>query len=131
MFGLSWIRVGATIKRIPLLNNLVISGIRSLAVIVVLDCTYHMVDIGNKDAAFIKFFFRSKVDEFDPGKSLTDTLSFMRQQIFRKQGKSYVHTFCGKSVSMEENMFCNCFFVTCQELVQQRYACNLFSHLSN
>ncbi len=49
VFGLSWIGDGATIKRMPLLNMLAMCGSKPPAVIVILDCTGHMMD-GEKNA---------------------------------------------------------------------------------
>ncbi len=106
-FGLSWIGDGATIKRMPLLNMLAMCGSKPPAVIAILDCTGHMVDGGKIDAEFIMSFFKAKVDEFDPGKTLTDTSFFDGAANVQKAGQYFVHTFHGQCVSMEENMSCH------------------------
>ncbi len=53
LFGLSWLGDGATIKKMPLINMLVMSGDKPPAVISICDCTDHMVEDGKKDAKFI------------------------------------------------------------------------------
>ncbi len=70
VFGLSWIRDDATIKRMQLLNVFSMCGSKPLSVITIIDFTGHMVDDGKKDVEFIMSYFKSKVDEFDP--ELTD-----------------------------------------------------------
>ncbi len=87
VFGLSWIGDGATIKRMPLLNMLAMCGSKPPAVIVILDCTGHMVDSGKKDSEFIMSFFKAKIDEFDPGKTLTDTFFFDGATNIQKAGQ--------------------------------------------
>ncbi len=117
-FGLSWIGDGATIKRMPLLNMLAMCGSKPPAVIAILDCTGHMVDGGKKDAEFIMSFFKAKVDEFDPGKTLTNTFFFDGAANDRKAGQILLHTFHGQCVSMEGNMSCHYFLVISQEYLQ-------------
>ncbi len=75
VFMLSWIGDGATIKKILLLNMVAVCGSTPSVVTAILYCTGHMVD-GGKNAEFIISFFKSKVDEFDPGKTLRDTFFF-------------------------------------------------------
>ncbi len=50
LFGLSWLGDGATIKKMPLINMLVMCGDKPPAVISICDCTSHMVGGGKKDA---------------------------------------------------------------------------------
>ncbi len=92
MFGLSWIGDGATIKRMPLLNMLAMCGSKPPAVIAILDCTDHMVDGEKKEVEFIMSFFKPKVDEFDPGKTLTDTFFFDGAANVQKAG----HILCAQ-----------------------------------
>ncbi len=47
-------------------------GNKPSSVITILYCSGQMVDDGNKDAEFFISFFKSKVDEFDLRKTLTD-----------------------------------------------------------
>ncbi len=65
LFGFSSLGDGATIKKMPLINMLVMCGDKSPAVISIWDCMDHMVDGGKKDTEFIMNFFKLKVDEFD------------------------------------------------------------------
>ncbi len=44
LFGLCWLSDGETIKKMPLINMLVMCGDKPLAVIFICDCTGHMVD---------------------------------------------------------------------------------------
>ncbi len=76
LFGLSCIGDGSRIKRMPLLNNLAMCSSKSPAVIAILDCTDYMVVGGNKMLNSSCPFSNQKVDEFDPGKTLTDTFFF-------------------------------------------------------
>ncbi len=77
VFVLSWIGDGATINRVSLLNMLVMCGSNPPAVITILDCTGHMMDGGEKDAVFIMFFFKSKVDELIQERHLLTLSSLM------------------------------------------------------
>ncbi len=76
VFGLGWLGDGATIKRMPLLNILVLSGSTPPTVVSIIDCTTHMSDGGKKDAIFIMEHFRRKVDEIDVDAKLTDCFFF-------------------------------------------------------
>lgn len=120
LFGLSWLRDGATIKKMPLINMLVMSGDKPPAVISICDCTGHMEEGGKKDAEFIMNFFKSKVDEFDPSKVYTDSFFLTELQMCRKQGRYFVRTFHEQCVSMVASMCCHCFSVIFPGLVQLR-----------
>ncbi len=120
LFGLSWLGDGATIKKMPLINMLVMCGDKPPAVISICDCTGHMVEGGKKDAEFIMNFFKEKVDEFDPSKVHTDSFFLMELQMCRKQGRYSVRTFHGPCVSMVVSMCYHCFSVICPGLVQSR-----------
>ena len=87
MFGLSWLGDGATIKKMPLINMLVMCGDKPPAVISICDCTGHMVEGGKKDAEFIMNFFKAKVDEFDPSKVHTDSFFFDGAANVQKAGQ--------------------------------------------
>ncbi len=50
----------------PILDILAMCGSKPPAVIGILDCTGHMMD-GEKNAKLIMSFFKSKVEEFNPG----------------------------------------------------------------
>ncbi len=62
VFVLRWLGDGATIKRMPLLNILVLCGSAPPTVVSIIDCTTHMSDGGKKDATYIMEQFRRKVD---------------------------------------------------------------------
>ncbi len=49
LFSLSWLGDGVTIKKMPLINMLVMGGDKPQAVISICDCTDHMVDGEKKD----------------------------------------------------------------------------------
>ncbi len=90
LFGLSWLGDGATIKKMPLINVLVMCGNKLPAVISTCDCTSHMEEGGKKDAEFIMHFFKEKVDEFDPSLIL---FPLMELPMCRKLGRYFVCTF--------------------------------------
>ncbi len=52
VFGLGWLGDGATIKRMPLLNILVLCGNVPPTVVSIVDCTSHISDGGKKDATY-------------------------------------------------------------------------------
>ncbi len=72
LFGLSWNGDDATIKRMPLINMLTVCKSKLSATIAILECIGHILNSGKNDAEFILSFFKSKVDEFDPGSTLTN-----------------------------------------------------------
>ncbi len=49
LFSLSWLGDGVTIKKMPLINMLVMGGDKPQAVISICDCTDHKVDGEKKD----------------------------------------------------------------------------------
>ncbi len=87
LIGLCWLGDGATIKKMPLINMLVMCGEKPPAVISICYCTNHMVDVGKKDAKFIVNFFKTKVDEFDPTKVYTDSFFFDGTANVQKSGQ--------------------------------------------
>ncbi len=80
--------------------KLVMCASKPPTVISILNCTGHMVDGGRKDAEFIISFYKSKVDAFYPGKTLTDTLFFDETATFQKTGQIPCVHFQGQCVSM-------------------------------
>ncbi len=50
MCWVTWIDDGATIKRVPLMNMLVLCGEEAKVVVSVCNCTNHMVEGNKKDA---------------------------------------------------------------------------------
>ena len=63
---------GATVKKMPLINVLGISGDSPPVVVAVNDCTEHMAAGGKKDATYISNIFEETVAEYDPSKVHTD-----------------------------------------------------------
>ncbi len=63
-FGLGWLGDRATIKRIPLLNMLVMCGGEAPVVVSVCDCTEQMVDGNKKVAEHIMKFSQEKAEEW-------------------------------------------------------------------
>ncbi len=118
VFGLCWIGNGATIKRMPLLNILVMCWSNPSSVIAILDCIGHMVDGGKKMLNPSCLFSNQSLMSFIQERYLLTPSSLMRHQMFRKPGKSYAHTSLRQCVSMQGNMFCHYSLVTYQELVQ-------------
>ncbi len=53
VFGLEWLGDMATIKRMPWLNMLIMCGRDARVVVLLCDCTDHMVDGKKKDAQYI------------------------------------------------------------------------------
>ena len=76
VFGFWWLGDGATIKRMPLLNILVLCGNAPPTVVSIIDCTTHMSDGGKKDATYIMEQFQRKVDQIDTEAKLTDCFFF-------------------------------------------------------
>ncbi len=66
LFGLIWIRDGATIKRTFIINIFTMCRSKSPSVIAILDSTMQTVDSGKNDAEFVMHFFKSNVNKFDP-----------------------------------------------------------------
>ncbi len=87
------------------------------AVITILDCTVHMVDGGKKDAEFIMSFFKSKVDKFDPGKTLTGTFCFNEAANVQKMGQFLCTKFLLTMCFHGGEHVLSLVLVTCQELV--------------
>ncbi len=58
---------------------LTMCGSKPPSVVAIFDCTGHMVDSGKKDVEFIMSFFKSKLDEFGPEKSIKDICCLMWQ----------------------------------------------------
>ncbi len=50
-----------TVNRMPLMNVLAMSGTSSPVTVGIMDCTTHMAEGGNKDAAYISGIFDEKV----------------------------------------------------------------------
>ena len=67
---------GATVKRMPLINVLGMSGDSHPVVVAVNDCTEHIATGGKKDASYISAIFEDKVAEYDPTKKHTDLFFF-------------------------------------------------------
>ncbi len=63
-------------------------------------------------------FFKAKVDEFDPGKTLTGTFVFDGAANVQKAGQILCAHLPRQCDFMEGNIFCHYFLVTYQELVQ-------------
>ena len=62
----------ATVKIMPLVNVLGMSGNSPLVVVAVNDCTEHLAGGGKNDATYIVAIFEEKVKEYDPTKENTD-----------------------------------------------------------
>ncbi len=60
LFGLSWLGDGATTKKMPLINMLVMCSDKPPAMISICDCTGHMEEGGKKDSEFIMIFFKKR-----------------------------------------------------------------------
>ncbi len=53
VFGIGWLGDGATIKRMPFLNILVLCGNAPPIVVSIVDCTSHMINGEKKDSTYI------------------------------------------------------------------------------
>ncbi len=87
-------------KKNPFLIILALHGSEQPAVIIILDCTGHMVNGWKKDADFIMPFFKSKVDEIDQANMLSDRFVFVVQKMVKKMVE-----FCSLPVGNLETMF--------------------------
>ena len=76
IFGLSWMSDGATISRIPLVNNLVMCADVIPTVMDIHDCTYHMDAGGKKDSKYLVEVMEEEFVKFDPERMNTDVLYF-------------------------------------------------------
>ncbi len=63
VFGLGWLGDGATIKRMPLLNILVLCGNTPPTVVSIIDCTTHMSDGEKQDLPYIMEKFQSNLNQ--------------------------------------------------------------------
>ena len=93
MFGLGWLGDGATIRRMPLLNMMVMCGDANPVVVSICDCTDHMSEGGKKDATYIAEMFQDKVNEFDPKGRHTDVFFFDGAANVQKAGQILCQTF--------------------------------------
>ena len=75
-WGISWMGDGATVKRMPLINCLGMSGDSPPIVVGVSDCTDHMASGGKKDAPYIAKLYGQYIEEYDPDKRYTDVFFF-------------------------------------------------------
>ena len=120
-FGLAFMGNGATIHRMPLMNVLAMSGTSSPVTVGIMDCTTHMAEGGNKDAAYISGIFDEKVMEYDPKMSLTDLFFFDGASNLQKAGQvlmaKFPRTFCFHGV---EHVSLSSLQIS-QELIQSRY----------
>ena len=78
---------GATIKRMPLLNALVINGNSHPVVAAICNCTKHMSRAGKKDAVFISDIFMGIVQEYDDDGSRVDIFYFDGASNVKKAGE--------------------------------------------
>ena len=92
-FGLAACGDGATVKRLPLLNALVIGVNCPPAVESVQDCTGHLRARGKKDAEYIAKQFIPIIKEHDPTGKLFDVLFFDGASNVQKAGKMLEITF--------------------------------------
>ena len=87
VFGLTLLGDGATIKRMPLINVLAMSGQVPPTVLAINDCTDHIADGGKKDAPYIAQMFLELIKELDPNFELTDLLFFDGASNVQKAGE--------------------------------------------
>jgi len=96
--GMTFLGDGATIKQMPLLNILAMSGFTPPLTIGIVDCTEHMAAGGKKDASYIADIFEDKVEEYDPNHTLTDLFYFDGASNVQKAGQvlmaKYPRSFC-------------------------------------
>ena len=97
-WGTSWMGDGATVKKMPLINVLGMSGNSHPVVVAVNDCTEHMAAGGKKDASYISAIFEDKVGEYDPTKEHTDLFFFDGASNVQKGGdilcEKYPRAYC-------------------------------------
>ena len=94
IFGLAACGDDATVKRVPLVNVLMIGVNCPPAVERVADCSGHMRRGSKKDGHFIARLFEPAMREHGPFQKLIDLFFFMEQKMFRQQGE------CWKSPSL-------------------------------
>ena len=87
VWGISWMGDGATVKRMPFMNCLGMSGDSPPIVVGVSDCTEHMADGGKKDAPYIAQMYDEYVGKFDPTKMYTDIFFFDGASNVQKGGR--------------------------------------------
>ena len=90
IFGLTWLGDGATIKQMPFVNCLAISGSTLPIVVAIQDCTDHMASGGKKDAPYIAKLFEDRVEEYDRDKKFTDIFYFDGASNVQKAGRLLV-----------------------------------------
>ncbi len=57
-FGFGWLGDSATIRHMPLHNNMVICGDATPVVVSICDCTIHISEDGKKDASYLLKCFK-------------------------------------------------------------------------
>jgi hypothetical protein len=86
-FGLTFLGDGATIKKMPLINVLAMSGSTPPTVLAIHDCTLYMAQGGKKDAPYIASFFEPYIETLDPDGTLTDIIFFDGAANVQKAGE--------------------------------------------
>lgn len=98
VWGLSWMGDGATVKRMPFINCLGMSGDSPPVVVGVNDCTDHMASGGKKDAPYLAELYQNYVEEYDPMKKFSDIFFFDGASNVQKGGRileaKYPRTYC-------------------------------------
>jgi hypothetical protein len=87
VFGLAFLRDGATIHQMALMNILAISSAFPPMTISIQDCTKHMAEGRKKDALYIADLFDKKMMEYNPLKTCTDVFYFDGASNVQKAGE--------------------------------------------
>ena len=89
---------GATVKKMPLINVLGMSGNSSPVVVAVNDCSEHMAVGGKKDATYISNIFQETLVNYNPLKVHTDLFFVYGASNVQKGGEIlcqiYPRAFC-------------------------------------
>ncbi len=98
VFELGFLGNGATVKRMPLMNIIVLCMDTPPITISIHDCTKHMQEGGKKHATYVAGLFEDKVREYDTNNTLTNVFFFDSASNVQKAGEitasKFPHLFC-------------------------------------
>ncbi len=98
VFGLVFLGIGATVKRISVMNIIALCMGTPPITISIHDCTKHMQEGGKKDATYVAPLFEDKVREYNTNNTLTNMFFFDGTSNVQKAGEilaaKFPHSFC-------------------------------------
>ena len=88
-FGLYVVGDGAMIKKMPLINALVMNGNSRPVVAAIRDCADHMSKAGEKDAVYITDIFRALLPSLTSKTTRLTSSTLTGRQMYKRRGRSW------------------------------------------